>query len=55
MSSERNKGYLTMAAGAAGALALLLFPASVLTLGVGAVLGYHGRAWVEELERSVKQ
>lgn len=53
--SERNKRNIGLATGAVGALALLLFPASIITLGIGAALGYRGRTWVEQIERSVEQ
>ena len=38
---------LAMAAGCAGAIAVVLFPASLVTLGLGAVLGYKGREWLD--------
>ena len=50
-----NKRNLGWAAGAAVTLALLLYPASLLTLGAGAALGYQGRAWLEKSERSVQK
>lgn len=54
MPSWLNKRNLGLAAGAAGTLALLLFPGSVITLGIGAALGYRGREWMEQMERSVE-
>ena len=39
---------LKLAAGCAGAAALLFVPGTLLTLGLGAALGYQGRGWLEE-------
>ena len=47
-----NKQTVGWAAGTAVTLALLLYPASLVTLGIGAALGYGGRAWLEKTERS---
>lgn len=47
-----TKRNLELAAGCAGAVAVLLFPASLITLGLGAVLGYRGRNWLEQFEAS---
>lgn len=41
--SGRN---LALAAGCAGAVAAVLFPGSLLTLGLGGVLGYKGHDWL---------
>ena len=43
MLSEHTKRSLTIAAVCAGGAAVVLFPASLVTLGLGAVLGYRGR------------
>ena len=48
MPSWLTKKNLEVAAGCAGAVAVLLFPASLITLGIGAVLGYKGRGWIKE-------
>ena len=37
---------LALAAGCAGAIAVVLFPASLITLGLGAALGYKGSSWL---------
>lgn len=55
MPSWINRQTLGWAAGAAGGLALMLFPGSVITLGIGIALGYRGRSWLEQTERSVQQ
>ncbi|BDF70939.1 hypothetical protein CE91St41_18320 [Oscillospiraceae bacterium] len=48
MPSWLTKKNLEVAAGCAGAVAVLLFPASLITLGIGAALGYKGRSWIKE-------
>lgn len=47
-----TKRNLELAAGCAGAVAVLLFPASLFTLGLGAVLGYRGKNWLDRLADS---
>lgn len=47
MPSWLTKRNLELAAGCAGAVAVLLFPGSLITLGLGAVLGYRGRDWLK--------
>lgn len=37
---------LALAAGCAGAAAVVLFPGSLITLCLGGVLGYKGRDWL---------
>ena len=48
MPSWLTKRNLEVAAGCAGAAAVLLFPGSLITLGIGAALGYRGRDWIRE-------
>lgn len=48
LPSWLTKKNLEVAAGCAGAVAVLLFPASLITLGIGAALGYKGRSWIKE-------
>lgn len=43
-ATRRN---LKLAAGCAGAAALVCFPGTLLTLGLGTILGYQGRGWLE--------
>ena len=43
-----NKKNLGIAAACAGGMALLLYPASMITLGLGAVLGYKGKDWFRQ-------
>lgn len=49
MLSEEMKGHLTLAAACAGGMALLLAPASVITLGLGVAMGYKGRDYIKGL------
>lgn len=42
---------LELAAGCAGVAAILLFPASLITLGLGVALGAKGKAWLSETRR----
>lgn len=41
-----NKKNLGIAAACAGGVALLIYPASIITLGLGAALGYKGKDWL---------
>ena len=47
--SEETKRSLTVAAACTGGLAVLLAPASVVTLGLGIALGYKGQDRIREL------
>lgn len=49
MLSEETKGHLALAAACTGGMALLLAPASVITLGLGAFLGYKGKDYIKDL------
>lgn len=49
MPSWLTKRNLELAAGCAGLVAVLLSPASLITLGLGAVLGYRGRDCLNQL------
>ena len=49
MPSWLTKQNLKLAAGAAGCTAVLLSPASLITLGLGAALGYMGRDCLDRL------
>lgn len=44
-----TKRNLKLAAGCAGAVAVLLFPASLITLVLGAALGYCGRDYLAQI------
>lgn len=46
MSSWLTGRNLALAAGCAGAAAVVLFPGSLITLCLGGVLGYKGREWL---------
>lgn len=43
-----NKKNLGVAALCAGGAALVLYPASMITLALGAILGYKGKDWLRE-------
>lgn len=43
-----NKRTIGIAVVCAGGVALLLYPASMITLGLGTVLGYKGKDWLRE-------
>lgn len=47
--SDEMKGYLTLAAACTGGMAVLLAPASIVTLGLGTILGYKGKDYIKEL------
>jgi hypothetical protein len=47
--SEEMKGHLTLAAACTGGMALLLAPASIVTLGLGVALGYKGQDYIKSL------
>lgn len=49
MLSEEWKRDLALAAACTGGLAVLLAPASVVTLGLGIALGYKGQDRIREL------
>lgn len=49
MLSDEMKGYLTLAAACTGGMAVLLAPASIVTLGLGTILGYKGKDYIKEL------
>lgn len=46
MFSEEMRGHLALAAACTGGMALLLAPASIVTLGLGVALGYKGRDYI---------
>lgn len=46
--SEETKRNLALAAACTGGLAVLLAPASVITLGLGVALGYKGQDYIKE-------
>lgn len=50
-----EKRTLCLAAGCAAAVGLLLFPASLITLGAGAVLGYQGCNWLRQVREDMEQ
>ena len=50
-----EKRTLCLAAGCAAAVGVLLFPASLITLGAGAVLGYKGRDWLRQIREGMEQ
>lgn len=47
--SEEMKGHLALAAVCTGGMALLLAPASIVTLGLGVALGYKGQDYIKGL------
>lgn len=47
--SEETKRSLTVAAACTGGLAVLLAPASVITLAIGVVVGYGGKEYIGRL------
>lgn len=49
MLSEETKGHLALAAACTGGMALLLAPASIVTLGLGVAVGYKGREHIKAL------
>lgn len=49
MLSEELKRDLGLAAACTGGVAVLLFPASLLTLGLGVALGYKGKEHIKNL------
>lgn len=48
MLSEETKRNLALAAACTGGLAVLLAPASVITLALGVALGYKGQDYIKE-------
>ena len=46
---------LCLAAGCAAAVGVLLFPASLITLRAGAVLGYRGCIWLRQVREDIEQ
>ena len=48
-----SKRTLYLAAGCAAAVGVLLFPASLITLGAGAVLGYKGSTWLRRVKEGM--
>lgn len=49
MISEEMKRNLALAAACTGGIAILLAPASVVTLGLGVALGYKGQDYIKSL------
>lgn len=49
MLSDEWKKYLGLAAACTGGVAVLLFPGSVVTLGLGIALGYKGRDQIRSI------
>lgn len=49
MLSDEMKRYLGLAAACTGGVAVLLFPASIVTLGLGLALGYKGQEAIRTL------
>jgi len=47
--SDELKRDLTLAAACTGGLAVLLAPASIVTLGLGVALGYKGQRYIRDL------
>ncbi len=47
--SEEARRNLILAGACTGGLAVLLAPASVVTLGLGVALGYKGQAYIKEV------
>lgn len=47
--SEETKRYLALAAACTGGMAILLAPASVVTLALGTALGYKGKDSIKDL------
>ena len=46
---------LCLAAGCAAAIGLVLFPASLITLGAGAFLGYKGCNWLRQKREGMEE
>ena len=49
MLSDEMKRDLALAAACTGGIAILLAPASVVTLGLGVALGYQGKDYIKAL------
>ena len=49
MLSEEMKHNLDLAAACTGGIAVLLYPASLITLGLGLALGYKGQDYIRDL------
>ena len=49
MLSEEMKRNLGLAAACTGGIAVLLYPASLITLGLGLALGYKGQDYIRDL------
>ena len=55
MENLSKKQVLCLAAGCTAAIGVLLFPASLITLGAGVVLGYKGRGWLRQIREEMEQ
>lgn len=55
MLSEEIKRDLALAAACTGGVAILLAPASVVTLALGVALGYKGRDYIKEALKGGKE
>lgn len=55
MLSEEMKGHLALAVACTGGMALLLAPASIITLSLGVVLGYKGKEHIKSLLEGGRQ
>jgi len=53
--SEETKRNLVLAAACTGGVAILLAPASVVTLALGAALGYKGKDYIKEALKGGKE
>lgn len=50
-----EKRTLYLAVGCAAAIGVVLFPASLITLGAGVVLGYKGCSWLRQQKEDMEQ
>lgn len=55
MLSEETKRNLVLAAACTGGVAVLLAPASVVTLALGVALGYKGQDYIKEALKGGKE
>ncbi len=55
MSKFSDRRTLCLAAGCAAAIGLVLFPASLITLGAGAFLGYQGCRWLRQKREGMEE
>lgn len=55
MLSEETKQNLALAAACTGGVAILLAPASVVTLALGIALGYKGQDYIKEVLKGGKK